>query len=554
MGIKNRITEAAPVKIHETLEEKLYREEREFRADRLVEKWSRIPEVGKGIERMPSTVARNLGILLENQARAMSKLSEAQLSGMFQGQSPENMLRLIRLTYPNSIRGRLFTEFSCETTKDSIKYIKSEYTASQTGKPLDNRFDRAFSAEDYASNVMYESSESRYATELVNVSMIGAGANFTAANAVSVTFADPAGLAGDYYYGVFGQNGESYIDGSSVFYVVVNGERKPLAIQDGRGVWFYGNEVAADPNGTEVVYLKVVAATKSAVASGDNEGAYNVVFSIQGKKGEDGAWHDVTDAAAYEYAAIGRYNSERDLIGENLGEVEITPSTYVFEPRPVLLGVTWTTMTELVLDTSYGVSAEETLLDYAAQEIKKSLDFNAVKFAAAQQAIRAKDNFLNFDAASGDQTDDSYKLTAQLITNAINRIGDLQLNKIQRGGVSAIVGGPAAINYLTLHDQFTTRGAQPAIGGHQVGELAGIPIFKVPSNVYPDADLLTTWKNDTVEADVSIAIGTLLPFWTSGTIQRKNLYKEAAIARFEDTVCLNPLYLGRIRISNMRYM
>lgn len=35
MGIKNRITEAAPVKIRETLEEKLYREEREFRADRL---------------------------------------------------------------------------------------------------------------------------------------------------------------------------------------------------------------------------------------------------------------------------------------------------------------------------------------------------------------------------------------------------------------------------------------------------------------------------------------------------------------------------------------
>ena len=56
-----------------------------------------------------------------------------------------------------------------------------------------------------------------------------------------------------------------------------------------------------------------------------------------------------------------------------------------------------------------------------------------------------------------------------------------------------------------------------------------IPVFKVPSSVFPDAELLTTWKNDQVEADVSIAIGTLLPFWTSGTIQRKNMYKEAAM-------------------------
>lgn len=81
-----------------------------------------------------------------------------------------------------------------------------------------------------------------------------------------------------------------------------------------------------------------------------------------------------------------------------------------------------------------------------------------------------------------------------------------------------------------------------------------IPVFKVPSSVFPDTELLTTWKNDQVEADVSIAIGTLLPFWTSGTIQRKNLYKEAAIARFEDTECLNPRYLGRVRINNMRYL
>ena len=43
---------------------------------------------------MPTDVARNLGILLENQSRAMARLTEAQLSGMFAGQSPENMLNV----------------------------------------------------------------------------------------------------------------------------------------------------------------------------------------------------------------------------------------------------------------------------------------------------------------------------------------------------------------------------------------------------------------------------------------------------------------------------
>lgn len=58
-----------------------------------------------------------------------------------------------------------------------------------------------------------------------------------------------------------------------------------------------------------------------------------------------------------------------------------------------------------------------------------------------------------------------------------------------------------------------------------------IPVFKVPSSIIPDDELLTTWKNDQNEGDVSIAIGTLMAFYSTGSIQRKNLYKEAAITK-----------------------
>ena len=232
---------------------------------------------------------------------------------------------------------------------------------------------------------------------------------------------------------------------------------------------------------------------------------------------------------------------------------------YHFRPRPISLGVTWTHLTELALDTSFGVSAEEMLMDSAAQEIKKTLDFQSVKFASDAQKTRASENFVVFDAESpvydsteGSTTKDSYFHTAQLIGQAIARIGDLQLNKINRGGVSAIVGGPAACNYLSLNKAWSDKGKQPAIGGHKVGEIDGIPVFKVPSSIIADDELLTTWKNPTVESDVSLAIGTLMAFYSTGIQQRKNFYKEAGVARYEDSQVLNPNYFGRIKIMNIR--
>ena len=111
---------------------------------------------------------------------------------------------------------------------------------------------------------------------------------------------------------------------------------------------------------------------------------------------------------------------------------------------------------------------------------------------------------------------------------------------------------PQAVRYLQLHKGWKDDGKQPAIGGHKVGSIDGIPVFKVPASVIADDELLTVWKNETADSDVAVAIGTLLPFYSTGALQRKNLYKEAAVARFEDMKALQPKYLGRIQIKNIR--
>lgn len=543
MGISNRMNN----NLRENVQDKLYREERNYRADKLVEKWSRIPEVGKNIKNLVESDARNLAIHLENQARFMSRLNEAQMSTSFQGLSPENMLRLVRLAYPNTIRNKLFTEFAMESAKDSIKYIRPVYTNTQWGKDMGNRTfgvggldsdvddaDRwnmngadELQAEDYR-KAMYETTEDRYVHEMANALVMTAAGEEATIGKKAVTLPASGTVV---VFGRVGENGAKefsemgYIDGYSALFGE-NGESDPLAVQAKTGGNLANNGDWLVKSGKDIVIEKVA------------EG----VFAISG------------DDAAEVKKAYGRFNSEGDFQGDFLGEVELVMTDYWFRPRPTAIGVTWSQLTELVLDTSFGVSAEELLVDYAGQEIKKALDFRAVKIAYQAAKMNPGRYTVTFDAAAADASNDSYLHTAQTFSQAIERVGDVMFNDINRGGVSRLVGGPAAVSYLRLNSGFSTRGAQSRVGGHQVGELYGIPVFKVPSNVIPDDELVCIWKNDENEADVSIAFGTLVPFFSTGIIQRKNFYKEAALATYGDWSILNKRYMGVIKIENLRQL
>jgi hypothetical protein len=447
---------------------------------------------------MSDRKAQNLAIMLENQARKMNQLTEATYSAAFAA-TPENMIRLVRLAYPNSIRDKLFTEFAMETAKDSIKYIKPVYSANS----LISR-DDAFGAQGtgFNPNVTYESKQSRFPTEMANGVISGSSPTWTA------TFAGA---------NEFGTAGVNLIPGYGIIY---------------------------DGSGNVLAWENKPGGNLSSWTVGPNSTITNIVFnSTLGT-------YTIT-ATGTIGSAIARYNSEVDLTGTYLGEVELVMADYQFRVRPMTLGVTWTALSELVLDSTVGVSTEEVLMDAAGQEIKKSLDFYAVKVAygaAQSNGFPA----INFDAEAGAGTQDSYIHTAQTISQAIERVGDQMFNTLNRGGVSRIVGGPAAITYLRLNAGFTTKGAQPRIGGYQVGELYGIPVFKVPKAIIPETQLLCVWKNENNEADVSIAFGTLVPFFSTGALQRKNFYKEAGLATFGDYVILNNGYFGLINVANIR--
>lgn len=379
---------------------------------------------------------------------------------------------------------------------------------------------------------LYESTEDRYVQEIANGTVAGSVITFDAPNFASH---NDKGEVVAY---------DKLIDGYTVIYY--GDETHPVAIQDKNNPSKFA--IVAGWGFTKAVYTPANGATPAKI-------------ELEGTLGGDEQTEADKDCAKKgitpELRAYARYNSEDDFVGDYLGEVQLKMWDYEFRPRPTTIGVTWSQLAELTLDTSFNVSAEEELVTYAAQEIRVALDYKAIRLAY-QSALRNSDAYLvKFNAAvnggSGGIDAFGYKQNAQTLSCAITKMEDVQLNDMNRGGVSRIVGGPAAASYCYLLDSYTSTGAMPNIGAHQVGEiLNGIPLFKVPSSIIPNNRLLTVYKNEQNEADVSIVFGTLVPFYSSGTIVRKNFYKEVGIASYGDWALLNQRYLGIIQIDNIK--
>ena len=509
--------------LREATRKHLARTEREFRGAKFVESWSRIPKIGAGLTQLPEAVARNTAINLQTQAASMSKMTEAQLSTSFQGFTPENMLRLVRLAMPNTCRNKVFTEFAMESAKDSIKYIKPVYsktvhdgdlhdkhTSNEAGaygdasKYVDKYNDIN---EDDFQRALYENTEDRFTQELINIP--GTNGVFTIP-AKAAEGGNPAVYAAKLIKGYM-----KIYDGD---------ETHPIAEENKRTGNFFVN-TAEYPNAK----VKV------------EEAAGAITITVEG----------IEDKANIK--AFARFDLEDDFLGDNLGEIELVMSDYKFEPRPTTIGVTWSQLAEITLDASFGLSAQDMLVTYAGDAIRINLDLRSFKLAYGV-ARSNKDYVVEFDAAYGNgENIEGYFHTAQTFPSAVDTVTDIMVNDINRGGVSRMVAGFSAGSYLKLvKGTFSEKGRQSAKGIYQIGEFGGIPTFKAPSSIIPTNEIMCVWKDDENEGDVAIAFGTLVPFFNTGIIQRKNFYKEAGLATYGDWAVMNRRYLALIRIKGLK--
>lgn len=524
--------------LREATRKQLAKTEREFRGAKFVESWSRIPKIGAGLTKLPESVARNTAINLQTQAASMQKMTEAQLSTSFQGFTPENMLRLVRLAMPNTCRNKVFTEFAMESAKDSIKYIKPVYSKTVNGGDLHDRHtankDGAYGDatkykdvyndinEDNFLRALYENTEDRFTQELISL---------------------PAGVVTDANSGVPGYvtftipkdadpNGNPFVYAAKLIpgymKVYYEDETQPVAEENKRTGTFF-------VNGDTFGAVKI--------EKTENAGAIEIKITDTDAKFADAA----------KVKVFARFDLEDDFLGTNLGEIELVMSDYKFEPRPTTIGVTWSQLAEITLDASFGLSAQDMLVQYAGDAIRINLDLRSFKLAYGV-ARSNKDYIVEFDANyANNHTIEGYFHTAQTFPSAVDTVTDVMVNDINRGGVSRMVAGFSAGSYLKLvKGTFSDKGRQSAKGIYQIGEFGGIPTFKAPSSIIPTNEIMCVWKDDENEGDVAIAFGTLVPFFNTGIIQRKNFYKEAGLATYGDWAVLNRRYLALIRIKNLK--
>jgi hypothetical protein len=292
------------------------------------------------------------------------------------------------------------------------------------------------------------------------------------------------------------------------------------------------------------------------VANDDGRG------NIQGKDADDtpitGTVNYATGAATVTFATAPGVGAAVTLEGgvalEKDNDLEITQSVDLslravpFTLREYPITASFSKKLELVLGTSYKVDAQEAYLRAMADELRKTLDIQAFTLASRQAHRNSAANPVVFNMQGAVGEAETNRI--QVITRYIDKVGTRIYNKLFRGGVSVIFGGPTATGVLTGHNRWNDTGAQDANGIYRLGNLGDIPVFRVPGEVCADTDLVCVYKNRQLPEDVFLMIGTLLPLHVTDKLELPGRNTEFGVASYGDMQILNKGYAEVLTIQN----
>lgn len=558
---KNQNRDAA---LREQAKDNLFRKEKAFRAKESIKAWSDVAGIGDKLQEMDFRTAANTAFNLNQEAQFLSQLSEGQRSSAFAPFTPDNMLKLIVLSFPESSRNKVFLSVGMESAKDSIKVVRPVASKGDAGLTNDDKAALYSSLEDpfginagtdYANNIdvnslddyrkaLYETTEARLSSDLINAPYAE-----TADGTITFVFAPIAdGTTGLKAGGGTGARDITAKDialskkwanhGFERGYTFVYGksENDPIAFESKRTGVF---AIAAK-------YKDAV--SEVTISSKEVDG---VTYPTVVVKADATKLAELTDVVS----CFGRCNTEDDREGQTMPNVELVMTDYTLKPRETALGVSWTNLTQIVMDSSFGLSTKDMMLRAAADAVRSNLDYRAFKLAYTRAEMLPEAFHVEFDAGykgTENAVDGLYTYNAQTITTAIETLGDTMHNALLRGGVSKLVAGNSAATYMTLSKDFDFTGKEAAEGVYRYGQLAKMPVFKAPSSIIPTNKILCIYQNEKNPADAALVLATLVPFWSSGAIQRKNLYQEASVASYGDVQIMNPYYMGIIEIKNLK--
>lgn len=239
---------------------------------------------------------------------------------------------------------------------------------------------------------------------------------------------------------------------------------------------------------------------------------------------------------------------EKDEDLEITQHVDLSLRVTPFTMREFPIYASFTKKSELLIGTTLDIDAEEAYLRAMADELKKSLDFQAFhmgyKQAKRNAAVHGTTVF-NLNGAVGESEHER----VQVIDRYLDKAGNTFYNELLRGGITRLYGGTDATGVFKAHKNFVP-GNQSQQGIYHFGTVNGIEIFRTPNSIVPHDTLVGMYKNPEVPEDVFLMIGTLVPLHVTDKLERANRVTEFGVASYGDMQILNRQYATLIRIDN----
>jgi hypothetical protein len=256
----------------------------------------------------------------------------------------------------------------------------------------------------------------------------------------------------------------------------------------------------------------------------------------------------VAPANGVAIVCVYNWNSELATNYANYGTMALELVKYRFNARPMSLGYRISDMTSIMFETTGLGDAKDYMAEAVGQEHARAKDYRAIAMA---RRVALGNTVATFDTDFAAAGEISYKSHAQRLLTEIGRVGAVIYDDIKRGGITHIVAGSKATEYMKNHDLWKDVSGDVKNGVYQSGTLSDMAVFTCPADVSLVAtnEMLLVYKNPQESMDVSILFGTLAEI--DASLRYPNFITEGNSCVIEDAKQINGRFVRLMQLQNL---
>lgn len=243
------------------------------------------------------------------------------------------------------------------------------------------------------------------------------------------------------------------------------------------------------------------------------------------------------------------WDSEFEGTFDDYGVLHIQTRVLTFNPVLHPLGYQYSTLASATLGSTGFGNYQELIVKSIADAHSARKDHKAISLA---RKLALSSTPFTFDADWAGQGSDNDFNHVQRITETIGNIGTTIYNELQRGGITTLVAGTKAVNYLAKHRKYERDLSQRrGMGTYLDGYLDKVPVYVCPSipGLLTEKEVLAIYKNPDEDGEPAIVFGTYTEL-TAG-LEYPEFYTRGNMASVEDFQIVQSKFLRILSIENI---